>query len=116
MFSNRFGIFVSCSDRTYRIIKHSELSCTIGQKVSRAWDKRVARFISYMHHIAYDKQFLNVDNKASDCKLPLFQMPTSQEACSLQVYITWCVVRVRTSYMWSNVMVLVKADCGFSQQ
>ena len=80
MFSNCVGILASCSDRTHRIIVHTELSCTIGQKVSRAWDKRVATFISYIHHIAYYKQYFNVDNNASDCKMALFQMPTSKEA------------------------------------
>ena len=51
------GIPAPCSDRTFGFIKHSELSCTVGQKVSRAWDKRVARSISYIDHIAFYKQY-----------------------------------------------------------
>ena len=54
---NCVGILVCCSDQTHRIIVHTELSCTMGQKVSRAWDKRVATFTSYIHHIAFNKQY-----------------------------------------------------------
>ena len=42
-------------------------------KWTKAWDKRLNRLISYIHHTCEYKQFCHVGNTAKQCRLGLFQ-------------------------------------------
>ena len=42
-------------------------------KRTRAWDKRSARLISYIHHTCEFKQYCHVGNTAQQCRLELFR-------------------------------------------
>ena len=42
-------------------------------KWTKAWDKRLSRLISYIHHTCNYKQYCHVGNTAKQCRLGLFQ-------------------------------------------
>ena len=42
-------------------------------KWTNSWDKRLARFISYIHHTSEYRQYCYVGNTAQQCRLGLFQ-------------------------------------------
>ena len=42
-------------------------------KWTRAWDKRLSRLISYIHHTCEYRQHCHVGNTAQQCRLGLFQ-------------------------------------------
>ena len=48
-------------------------TCTIDNKWTKAYDKRLSRLISYIHHTCECKQYCYVGNTAKQCRLGLFQ-------------------------------------------
>ena len=61
-------IFASCLHCAPRYFMDGFLYCAISHKMEETCDKRLARFISYMHHFENSRQYRPVRNQASECK------------------------------------------------
>ena len=58
-------------------------------KWTKARDKGLARFISYIHHTCEFRQYCHVENTAQHCRLGLFQ---DSDLEGLKINIRWTVV------------------------
>ena len=72
-------------------------------KWTKACDKRLNRFISYIHHTSEYKQYCYVGNTAKQCKLGLFQdSDFSGDLEDSKIYFWRNIVHFWKSYIRSN--------------
>ena len=86
-------------------------------KWTEAYDKRLARLISYIHHTCEYKQYCHVGETAKQCRLGLFQ--DSDLAGDLEVSKstsggTFCVFGSHT-YIGANKLDVQETDISFTQ-
>ena len=86
------------------------------QKWTRACDKRLSRFISWIHHTYEYKQYCHVGNTAKQCRLGLFQdsdfardLEDSKSTSGGTLCVFW------KSYVCSNQLAVRETNFSFTQ-
>ena len=86
------------------------------KKWTRACDKRLNRWVSFIHHTCEYRQYCHVGNTAKQCRLGLLQ--DSHFAGDLErfeIHFWRNIVRFRKSYIRSKKLDVQETSCCFSQ-